>query len=220
MKLLYHNSRYDTIVSLQLYKGETKMYHIKPDKRSRTSARLISEGLLECMKKKDFTQITITDLQRTSGVGRSTFYRLFDNISDVLAYMCDMQFEKIMENANQIPTENADEFMLMSIRSWMESIDLIKALASSNRLDLLFSSSRNSLEQAKELYAERFGNGHQMLMTDREREYILSGMLCAMMGILAVWVQRGRQETPEELLRIINSSFQGLMDVAAAEKTI
>ena len=30
------------------------MYHIKSDKRSQTSARLLSEGLINCMKHKDF----------------------------------------------------------------------------------------------------------------------------------------------------------------------
>lgn len=68
------------------------MYHISKDKRTIESARLIYEGLLECLKTKAFDQITVSDLQKESGVARSTFYRAFDNISDVLYWKCDTRF--------------------------------------------------------------------------------------------------------------------------------
>ena len=61
------------------------MYHISKDKRAVQSSELIYKGLLECIKKKPFDQITVSDLQKVSGVARTTFYRAFDNISDVLS---------------------------------------------------------------------------------------------------------------------------------------
>ena len=64
------------------------MYHIKNDVRSQKSAKFISEGLQKCLAYKTFSEITITDVLRASYVGRATFYRLFDNLSDVLAYLC------------------------------------------------------------------------------------------------------------------------------------
>ena len=74
------------------------MFHIKPDKRSQTSANLIVEGLFECMRTKNFSEITITDLQKVSTVSRTTFYRLFDKISDVLEFQCENIFEKTVLN--------------------------------------------------------------------------------------------------------------------------
>ena len=79
------------------------MYHIKKDKRSQTSARLISEGLTKCLQKKDFSKITITDIQKESYVGRATFYRLFDKLPDVLAYQCDQVFEDVLQNIKEMP---------------------------------------------------------------------------------------------------------------------
>lgn len=61
------------------------MYHIKNDKRAQASTELICAGLLACMKEKPFARITITDVQRASTVSRSTFYRNFDCLEDVLA---------------------------------------------------------------------------------------------------------------------------------------
>lgn len=64
------------------------MYHIKADKRSLASARLISQGLNRLLQAKDFDSITVTDIVNEAGVGRATFYRLFDNTTDVLTYSC------------------------------------------------------------------------------------------------------------------------------------
>ena len=72
------------------------MYHISKDKRALQSSELIYNGLLECIKKKPFDQISVSDLQKASGVARSTFYRAFDNISDVLYWKCDTCFYEVI----------------------------------------------------------------------------------------------------------------------------
>ncbi|GEM_PF-5850719 len=80
------------------------MYHISKDKRAARSAALIYDGLLECMKKKPFDAVTISDLQKASGVARTTFYRAFDNLSDVLYWKCDTCFsEALAADENQPP---------------------------------------------------------------------------------------------------------------------
>lgn len=70
------------------------MYHIKEDKRAQASVELICGGLKRCLKEKSFESVTISDIQRVSGVSRSTFYRNFDRMEDVLALMCDRVFEE------------------------------------------------------------------------------------------------------------------------------
>lgn len=42
--------------------GPIYMYHIKEDKRSKTSAKLIVSGLYNCLKHKKFDDITISDI--------------------------------------------------------------------------------------------------------------------------------------------------------------
>lgn len=73
------------------------MYHISNDKRAKKSAELIYQGLLACLEHKSFDQITVTDLQKASGVARTTFYRAFDNISDVLYWKCNLCFQEVLE---------------------------------------------------------------------------------------------------------------------------
>ena len=83
------------------------MYHIKNDKRAQTSAELICAGLLACMREKPFARITITDVQRASTVSRSTFYRNFDGLEDVLALLCDRGFQTVFATYHALPRSAA-----------------------------------------------------------------------------------------------------------------
>lgn len=65
------------------------MYHIKHDKRAESSVELICTAVLELLETKPLGEITISDVQRRSTVSRSTFYRNFDSLEDVLALLCD-----------------------------------------------------------------------------------------------------------------------------------
>ena len=65
------------------------MYHIKNDKRCLKSAERIGDALRSMLDEKPLSDITVTDIQRLSETGRSTFYRLFDNIDDVLLYIAE-----------------------------------------------------------------------------------------------------------------------------------
>lgn len=73
------------------------MYHIKEDKRTKKSAELLCSALNTCLQTKNFSDITIVDLQNESSVARATFYRLFDNTVDVLEYQCDQLFKTFLE---------------------------------------------------------------------------------------------------------------------------
>ena len=94
------------------------MYHIKQDRRSRASADEIARGLNTCLKTMPLSAVTITDLHRATGVSRATFYRLFDNIEDVLVYQCDQMLESMRdscaENGINRPYDAVRHMILMS----------------------------------------------------------------------------------------------------------
>lgn len=97
------------------------MYHIKEDKRAQASVELICGGLRRCLKEKSFESVTISDIQRVSGVSRSTFYRNFDRMEDVLALMCDRVFEEAFASAYS----NISEAVF---RTWFRHADMIEAV--------------------------------------------------------------------------------------------
>ena len=114
------------------------MYHIKNDKRAQASSELICAGLLACMKEKPFARITITDVQHASTVSRSTFYRNFDCLEDVLALLCDRGFQAVFTEYNALPPAQRGSLAKAVFQYWFRNSAVLEALVQIHRTDILF----------------------------------------------------------------------------------
>ncbi|MBQ8510313.1 MAG: TetR/AcrR family transcriptional regulator [Clostridia bacterium] len=170
---------------------------MKPDKRSQRSAGLICDGLLRCLKRKSFTQITITDIQREAGVGRATFYRLFDNIHDVLVYLCDTTFGEQLFSQRPAYDQSLEELFLSGIRYWMERQEVLDAIISCNRMDIVNNVFRKNAESVQTLYP-------QLSIQPEQMAYICGMVTSLMVSVLQTWVEHGKRETPEEILEYVS----------------
>ena len=99
------------------------MYRIKNDKRSLNSIKLVSDGLVKCLETKEFDNISISDIQKTTYVSRATFYRYFDSTLDVLVYNIDKIFENTIEKAC-IEKLSTKEVMIHFFDGWKRRIFL------------------------------------------------------------------------------------------------
>lgn len=193
------------------------MYHIKTDKRSQTSARLVVNGLYECLERKSFSKITITDIQRASSVGRATFYRLFDNLADVLEYECSNVFQQMLtlykENgpvsAGVSPFESLFTFFM---EYWMEHSSLLDALMDSRRIDIM-----NSVYM---LHADEIGAilVPDLTLSQRELQYFVSVATAAIFGIFYTWTKGGKKESVSELISVLRCSVEMTAQSLSAEK--
>lgn len=173
------------------------MYHIKADKRARTSVDLICRGLLTCMETKEFNEITITDIQRVSTVSRSTFYRNFDCLEDVLSLLIDRGFAEIFSGDDSVSLRER------CLRYWIEHDKVMEALITAHRTDLLFNSLRRSAANRESL---------QFLMADPKKyDYFMSIITSVMTGILVTWVERGKTDTADELLQVLKEDMSAFV---------
>ena len=171
------------------------MYHIKEDKRAKASVELICGGLKRCLKEKSFESVTISDIQRISGVSRSTFYRNFDRMEDVLALMCDRVFEEAFAS----DYSNISEAVF---RTWFRHADMIEAVVGIDRGDMLYASLRRCTSRMRSGLPE-WGDAVPL-------DYLASIIASSMMGIMITWVERGKKESEEELKGVILQSFKAM----------
>lgn len=181
------------------------MYHIKEDKRCITSAQLITDGLNQCLTEKDFNKITVTDIQRKTGVSRATFYRLFDDMSDVLAFQCDQCFDTIYQTCLRNGFVSVPMLLNQFLLLWMEHIQLLETIMKINRSDIFFSCHMRHFEQLQQC---SLNPDHQDYL-DEYYVAISSGM---MISILLVWLKRGKQETAEEIRGILRIFLKSLLE--------
>ncbi|EAE1331006.1 TetR/AcrR family transcriptional regulator [Listeria monocytogenes] len=166
------------------------MYHIKRDKRSETSANLIVSGFYRCLEKTPVQKLTISQICKEAGVGRTTFYRLFDEIIDILIFQCDKEFADIMTEMSQF---NGDYRFL--IEKWLKKKDLITAIMHCNRFDLLFNVHMNNTSKIKNFFSiEQKLNTNQL-------NYLMAILTSILVGNIHSWIINGGEETVDDILK-------------------
>lgn len=178
------------------------MYHISRDKRAVQSSELIYEGLLACIKKKPFEQITISDLQKASGVARSTFYRAFDNIADVLYWKCDARFCEALQSCQT--GEPFDEMALIKhyFAYWLKHSDILELLIQINRQDIIYACHMKNAEALR----ERFGAVPNL--NERHGRYFMAIRTGFTISVLTAWLRGGRKETPDQIVQILREQLR------------
>lgn len=172
------------------------MYHIKNDRRAAKSVELICGALLQLISEKPFAEITVTDIQRRSTVSRSTFYRNFDCLTDVLELLCDRGFEELFKDgfSGSLKTE--------VFNYWFDNSAIPEALVEIRRPDIFFDSFRRC--------AARLDSLHFLAGDPVRYDYFVSMITSVMMGILVTWIEHGKRETREELAGILADEFEAM----------
>lgn len=180
------------------------MYHIANDKRAKQSSELIYDGFMRCMEKKSFDRITISDLQKESGVARSTFYRLFDNLSDILYWKCDTCFQEVLGGMK--PEEFSDELELAHhyFSYWMEHSDILVLLIKINRQDIIYACHMKNAERLQRRFGKLPG------LNKAHARYFMAVRTGLTISILTAWLQGGRKESIDEVIAILEEQFRFL----------
>ncbi len=161
------------------------MYHIKNDKRCERSAGIIVDALACLLAKKPFPEITVTDIQRTAGIGRSTFYRHFDNIDDVVEYFVDMSFRETVRNYEELPPH---EFTLACLSTVIEKGEMMMKILDAGRSAIITRSLRKNLV-----------NMNYPRSAEAAAEYSFAVFAASCISIIKSWDENGRKESIEEL---------------------
>ena len=177
------------------------MYHISKDKRAVQSSELIYKGLLECIKKKPFDQITVSDLQKVSGVARTTFYRAFDNISDVLYWKCDTCFYEVLGSYHPKLFQGELDLARHYFDYWVNHSDILVLLLQIGILDIIYACHMKNAD----ILQQRFGELPGINM--KHGNYFIAIRTGFTISILTVWLKGGRKESADELVQIIEEQL-------------
>lgn len=174
------------------------MYHIKPDKRSQTSAAQIVQGLQACLETTPLKSITVSDLHKATGISRATFYRLFDTPEDVLIYQMDQMTESASQIYEQKRSLSPAKLLEETISMGLQNHAFLRALVENGRHDLLYRYTERSFRKLDDMKAIFPPD-----LDRKERDYIIAHLSMAMVATQITWNKNGQQETPQELIRYI-----------------
>ena len=158
-------------------------------KNNKIVAESITLALIQLMKKKDFCDISITELTKRAGVGRVSFYRNFEDKTDVLRhYLNDIQYEFMLSRQKLRRESNFTEYITDLFTHLFNYKELAKLLLKS---DLFY------------LVKEQFDFVFDQLKTTKEEEAALFFLSGGLYNAFYYWVSHNFEESPQKIAESI-----------------
>ncbi len=174
---------------------------MKDDQRVSLTKRLLREGLLRLLSKKDLGKISVTELCSESGINRATFYRHYQQPRDILTEirrgLC-LDVRALTEMAD--PKDGPKKWMENICRYFYEQSELVNILFK-YRTDEELESLMNDLFESQ-LPELRANSALDELDDDSLKLgacYYAGGIYC----ILRLWLSQPIDKSPEEIAGLI-----------------
>ena len=147
------------------------------NKKAQDSQRRIYKGLWEILKRKDLKDITIVDIQKECNISRTTFYRNFSNIIDVL----EVIFKWYYNEYEELRINELDQLSFF-FKYWFLHRDLLTIIVD-NKLDILKKS------------IIKYSNNKNPIFIEAKHALIASTIM--------YWSKTDRNLTPEEYEKMV-----------------
>lgn len=177
------------------------MYRIKNDKRSIQSSEWIYVALEELMKEKEYTEITVTDIVNKANIGRTTFYRNFDTVDDVLRMKLDEKFKGLTEYLTEyykpILTDAQPVFLKPFLRYWYINSNIIEMIIKANKTEIIKDALKNLLITYKHLFENSSNKSFSNV------NFLIELKVSVVVNVLEEWIKTDKSLPPDELAEII-----------------
>ena len=168
----------------------------KQDRRSQRTRHLLSAALVELIREKDYSTITVSDIIERANVGRSTFYAHYRDKDDLLVGELDRVIEVL---SRRVPGQEEIPFFpsLELFRHVGEEYELYKALLWTPGIDLLIKHLQKSLSQRVGQGLEVSGRAYDVPLP------ILANFIAgSFLTLLKWWLENKMIYSPEEIDKI------------------
>lgn len=167
---------------------------LETDKRKIANAivrKKIRTALLYLLKEQSFTSISVTELIQKAGVSRSSFYRNYNSMDDILLEIID---EMILDYENNRKYKLEDfhnyEFILHIFKFYEKYADIVITATNANI-------SINILDEITDYIIKTNGDMKSTSISKYEL-YYYSG---AGHSVILQWLKSGMKESPEDMAR-------------------
>lgn len=187
--------------------GETTMQNIIPDERYSVADEAILGAFFKLLKEKKPDRITVSDITKTAGIARSTFYNHYQDIPSLISAVEDKTIHdvfSIMENFQ--PKNDRDicsSYFLTLCRYTMENPFLSGLLSTPHGNDLF----EKMLTMLHHYVTETTSNSRPDRHTKEEVSYVITCAIGSTIGVLHKWSRDNFNLAPEVIADILSEVF-------------
>ena len=169
----------------------------KNNKRKRASMHKMEQVLIELLQAKELHEISVSDLCKRAGVNRSTFYANYMDIYDLA--------DKLREKLEGEVAALYEEEMTLGYNS-NDYLKLFRHIARNQALYQTYFRLGYDEQHRVWYYDTDLAEKH---FDNRFITYHIEFFKSGLTRIIKLWLQNGCRETPEEMLEILRSEYQG-----------
>ncbi len=168
--------------------------------KNRFSVRTeIQKAFMELLSEKNYIDITVTDIVKKANVARTSFYRNFNSIRDLVDYIVDERYnffeEEILPVLNSNDERTWREFLFHFFYQISHDYKRISPqnIYNMQNMSIFFVKTNEKMNRLKK---------EQSSDTIRDK-YCATGKMALISDIAKKWANTGMTETPEEMVDYI-----------------
>lgn len=182
----------------------------KLDLRVRMTRMIIRETLLELLKTKELSDITVTDICTRGGINRSTFYNHYSDVYDLVEKLEEERLSELQSKIQEVMDSEKDyniyNILKVTVREIRDNIKLYNLFwhGEDNKnfrqkmVDICY---RDYMIEVEKQFP---------FLTDAEHKWIFNFMAAGSNEALKVWINNGMKEDPDELVNTVVAAMFGI----------
>ena len=152
----------------------------------------LADALIKLMKTQDFDTINVNSICKEADIGRTTFYRYFDNKNskeEMLLFKIKYEWEQYSNKP-----ENDEQGKEADLTAFIYDNRRLFSMLYHNNLISVIMRALEDLIPSGETY-------------DKQASYLMSFFIYGYFGIIYQWIKYDFDETPEQVQRHINDTI-------------
>lgn len=172
--------------------------------------RRMATSLKKFMEQKPFDKITVKEIVEDCDISRPTFYYHFEDIYALMEWMFRTEMIELLAKSENVLTW--DEGILLLLDYVLDNEKVCRCAYDSVGYDVL---RRMFYDSTKAMLRRFVDNLNESIHAVPEHvDFITDFYTQAFAGCLLAWIQTGMQQTPEELIALLDIAVRG--DIASA----
>lgn len=186
---------------------ETAMQNIIPDERYSVADEAILGAFFKLLKEKKPDRITVSDITKTAGIARSTFYNHYQDIPSLISAVEDKTIHDVFSMMENFQPKNdrdiCSSYFLTLCRYTMENPFLSGLLSTPHGNDLF----EKMLTMLHHYVTETTSNSRPAKHTKEEVSYVITCAIGSTIGVLHKWSRDNFNLAPEVIADILSEIF-------------
>lgn len=173
----------------------------KDNQRMRLTKLLFKNGLISLLQKKPIYQISVTELCDTAELNRSTFYKYYENVRDILIELEKETLQKGKQCMQEIVVSEEDFYIapLYRLLCDIQNNREIYQLLMNNSVDDGFTS--DMMQETIDFLKDQANSLH--IKEGNKSNYLFQYLVSGCTSVIQNWINGPMLETPMEISELI-----------------